>query len=93
MKAAVKIPVIGNGDVKRVEDIEKIKQYTGCNAVMIGRAALANPWIFSRLNRSDYWTVSIWATSHEEAAKFQNKKPFHVSMKIDLTCAPAKRMF
>ena len=48
---------------------------------------------FSRLNRSNYWTVSIWATSHEEDAKFQNKKPFHVSMKIDLTCAPAKRMF
>jgi len=38
-------------------------------------------------------TVSIWATSHEEDAKFQNKKPFHVSMKIDLTCPPAKRMF
>jgi tRNA-dihydrouridine synthase B len=51
VKAAVKIPVIGNGDVKRVEDIEKIKRYTGCDAVMIGRAALANPWIFSRLDR------------------------------------------
>ena len=51
VKAAVKIPVIGNGDVKTVADIDRLKQYTGCEAVMIGRAAIANPWIFSRLNR------------------------------------------
>ena len=51
VKAAVKIPVIGNGDVKTVADIDRLKQYTGCEAVMIGRAAIANPWIFSRLER------------------------------------------
>ncbi len=51
VKAAVKIPVIGNGDAKRVEDIERLKRYTSCEAVMIGRAAIANPWIFSRLDR------------------------------------------
>jgi nifR3 family TIM-barrel protein len=51
VKAAVKIPVIGNGDVKSVADIERMRSYTGCEAVMIGRAAVGNPWIFSRLDR------------------------------------------
>jgi nifR3 family TIM-barrel protein len=51
VKAAVKIPVIGNGDVKTPADIDRMKQYTGCEAVMIGRAAVGNPWIFSRLER------------------------------------------
>jgi len=51
IKAAVKIPVIGNGDVKLSADIDRMKAYTGCDAVMIGRAAIGNPWIFSRLDR------------------------------------------
>ncbi len=48
IKHAVNIPVIGNGDVRTVADIERIKQYTGCDGVMIGRAAIGNPWIFQR---------------------------------------------
>jgi tRNA-dihydrouridine synthase B len=52
VKAAVKIPVIGNGDVRLVKDIKRLKSHTGCEAVMIGRAAVGNPWIFSRLDRS-----------------------------------------
>ncbi|HTN70265.1 MAG TPA: tRNA-dihydrouridine synthase family protein, partial [Methylomirabilota bacterium] len=51
LKAAVKIPVIGNGDVKTVADITGMRKYTGCEAVMVGRAAIANPWIFSGLDR------------------------------------------
>jgi len=51
IKAAVNIPVIGNGDVKVVADIDRLKAYSGCEAVMVGRAAIGNPWIFSRLNR------------------------------------------
>ncbi len=51
VKASVKIPVIGNGDVKTPADIDRLKAYTGCEAVMIGRAAVGNPWIFSRLER------------------------------------------
>ncbi len=48
IKAAVKVPVIGNGDVRNVADIERLKAQTGCDAVMIGRAAIGNPWIFQR---------------------------------------------
>jgi nifR3 family TIM-barrel protein len=48
IKQAVKIPVIGNGDVRTVADIERIKQHTSCDGVMIGRAAIGNPWIFQR---------------------------------------------
>ena len=53
IKQAVKIPVIGNGDVKTVADIDQIKAQTGCDGVMIGRGAIGNPWIFSRKDRKD----------------------------------------
>jgi tRNA-dihydrouridine synthase B len=48
---AVSIPVVGNGDVYTVADIRRMMEYTGCAGVMIGRAAIPNPWIFSYLDR------------------------------------------
>ncbi|MGB2965045.1 MAG: tRNA-dihydrouridine synthase family protein [Anaerolineales bacterium] len=53
IKASVEIPVIGNGGVTQVEDIQNTRELTGCDGVMIGRAAIANPWIFSRRNREE----------------------------------------
>lgn len=48
VKQAVKVPVIGNGDIWAPADAQAMMEQTGCDAVMIGRAALGNPWIFSR---------------------------------------------
>ena len=49
VKAAVRLPVIGNGDVRTPEDAAAMVAETGCDAVMIGRAAPANPWIFRQI--------------------------------------------
>src|SRR4051794_17956256 len=50
VKAAVKIPVIGNGDVQTPQDAIRMIEETNCDAVMIGRAASSNPWIFRQIS-------------------------------------------
>lgn len=52
VRQAVSVPVIANGDVRRAADIERLKAHTGCPAVMVGRGALSNPWIFSHRERA-----------------------------------------
>lgn len=49
VKAVVNIPVIGNGDVFTPQDAKNLLEYTGCDAIMVGRGAQGNPWIFKRI--------------------------------------------
>jgi len=70
VRAAVRsIPVIGNGDVKTPADIDRMKAHTGVDAVMIGRAAIGNPWIFSRLAREQVQPEEVREMLHEHFAR------------------------
>lgn len=48
VKKNINIPLIGNGDIRTPEDAKRMMEYTGCDAVLIARAAQGNPWIFKR---------------------------------------------
>lgn len=57
VKQSLKIPVIGNGDVRDIRSAQKMFDHTGCDAVMIARAALGNPWVFRTL--TEYFDKGI----------------------------------
>ncbi len=59
IKKAVDIPVLANGDVRTMADIDRVKEITGCDGVMIGRAAMENPWIFTRRDREEVTPAAV----------------------------------
>lgn len=73
LKQTVRIPVVGNGDIQRPEDAERMFRETGCDAVMIGRAAATNPWIFRQLG--DYLATGRY-TEPGEADRYRLLREF-----------------
>lgn len=73
LKAALKIPVIGNGDIVTPEDAFRMKRETGCDGVMIGRGALSNPWIFRQIQELEN---GLAPTQPDVAAKYNLIKSY-----------------
>jgi tRNA-dihydrouridine synthase B len=74
VKAAVKIPVIGNGDIVTPQDAVRMAAETGCDAVMIGRAASSNPWIFRQI--AEYQEKGSWVEP-SEADRYRIMKSYY----------------
>jgi tRNA-dihydrouridine synthase B len=72
LRSQVSVPVIGNGDVQTPADIERMKARTGCEAVMIGRAAIGNPWIFARCCREEVSLADLLAAVQLHAHEMVN---------------------
>jgi len=89
LKASLSIPVIGNGDVKNLQDAERMLKETGCDGVMIGRAALGNPWIFSSSPHNEKDRLSVvreHLSEHLALARFiaeeTEHRPFNETMAL-----------
>jgi tRNA-dihydrouridine synthase B len=53
VKAQARIPILGNGNIRTVADIDRMRSETGCDGVMVGRAAIGHPWIFARRDKDE----------------------------------------
>lgn len=75
VKESVKIPVIGNGDIRKTNDVSKMLKETECDGLLIGRAAIGNPWIFQNIkNKSEV------KKNYKEISRVLR---YHINMNID----------
>ncbi|MBK5290440.1 MAG: tRNA dihydrouridine synthase DusB [Acidobacteriia bacterium] len=88
VKAAVKIPVIGNGDIVTPHDAERMIAQTGCDAVMIGRTASSNPWIFRQI--AEYRETGSWWEPSEQDRHQLMRAYFSMLMEQDAPEAVGK---
>lgn len=70
VEAVESIPVVGNGDVRTVEDAQQMRQVTGCVAVAIGRGAMLDPWLFHRLERLEQGNTEPFEPTPDEQIDF-----------------------
>lgn len=74
------IPVIGNGDVRTVEDALQMRRVTGCDAVAIGRGAMLDPWLFYRLERHERGDQTPFEPTPDEQVDFLRR---HFYLMVD----------
>jgi nifR3 family TIM-barrel protein len=80
VKTSVRLPVIGNGDVFTPADALALREQTGCDALMVGRAAASNPWIFRQM--SEYFRTGIYAEP-SEADRYQMIRTYYQMLVVE----------
>ena len=88
VKQSVRIPVIGNGDVFRPQDALALHEQTGCDAVMIGRAAASNPWIFRQL--AQFFATGAYREP-TDADRYELIRTYYSMLVAEETPAPSAR--